>query len=62
MRVFIPRQVDPDAAEFGQHYELLNECVIVDTMPDGRSRTACGHGVAAKPLPPQAFGAIMNMT
>ena len=62
MGVLIPGQVDPDAAEFGQHYELLNERVIADAVPDWRNRPACGHGTSGKPLPPQAFGAIMNMT
>ena len=62
MRVLIPGQVDPDAAEFGQHYELLNERVIADAVADARARPACGHSIAGKPLPPQAFGAIMNMT
>jgi hypothetical protein len=60
--VLIPGEVDPDAAEFGQHYELLNERVIGDSVPDWHGGTSCGHGVAAKPLPPQAFGAIMNET
>jgi hypothetical protein len=46
----------------GQHYEFLNERVIADVVPDWRARAACGRGVAAKPLPAQAFGAIMNET
>jgi hypothetical protein len=60
--VLIPGQVDPDAAEFGQHYELLNKRVIADAVADERTRAACGHSVARNPLPPQAFGAIMNIT
>lgn len=62
MHVLIPGQVDLDAAEFGQHYELLNERVIADAIFNSRSRTGCGHGAGQKPLPPQAFGAIMNIT
>jgi hypothetical protein len=60
--VLIPGQVDPDAAEIGQHYELLNERVIGDAVLDSRSRAGCGHGTSGNPLPPQAFGAIMNIT
>jgi len=45
-------------AEIGPFYELFNEAVIVY---GNRLATArCGHPRRAKPLPPRAFGAIMN--
>jgi hypothetical protein len=40
---------------------MFNERVIAVAVPDRYPRAACGHGDAAKPLPPQAFGAIMNI-
>jgi hypothetical protein len=36
--------------------------VIGDAVLDSRSRAGCGHRTSGNPLPPQAFGAIMNIT
>ncbi len=48
--------MDRRGAEIGQHYELFNERVIADAAIG----TAAARRVAAKPLPPYAFGAIMT--
>jgi hypothetical protein len=47
--------MDPSGAEIGQHYEPFNERVIAFA-----GRSAAAKRGAVKPLPPQAFGAIMT--
>ena len=47
--------MDPSGAEIGQHYEPFNERVIAFSPGSAAAKRA-----AVKPLPPQAFGAIMT--
>jgi hypothetical protein len=61
MDALIPGQVDPGGAQFGQHYEMFNEAVIA-ALPSMPARVAAAATLPlAKPLPPQAFGAIMTV-
>ena len=49
--------MDVGGAEIGQHHEMFNERVIALKQSIRLRRNAPG----VKPLPPQAFGAIMTV-
>jgi hypothetical protein len=63
MSVLLANQVDPPTAEIGQEYEMFNEGVIASRGYSNACRAAAAtasRAARAKPLPPQAFGAIMK--